>query len=100
MIEYREEKETVVRPVLNGGMFSFSFYFGRSMFGGWYLVGTIPEILRWAFVVPEIGIYLCIMESHTNVQIIADVVMVLMKIFCVIRFRTGCINAELSQLHR
>lgn len=41
--------------VLDGGMFSLNSYFGHPVFGGLYLMGTIPEIMGQASVALGIG---------------------------------------------
>lgn len=66
--------------VLDGGMFSLNSYFGHPVFGGLYLMGTIPEIMGQASVALGIGMYIQTMIPSANVRIIAVVVAVLFYI--------------------
>lgn len=70
--------------VLDGGMFSLNSYFGHPVFGGLYLMGTIPEIMGQASVALGIGMYIQTMIPSTNVRIVAVLVAVLFYI-CNIR---------------
>lgn len=66
--------------VLDGGMFSLNSYFGHPIYGGLYLMGTIPEIMGQASVALGIGMYLQAMIPSTNVRIVAVIVAVLFYI--------------------
>lgn len=62
--------------VLDGGMFSLNSYFGHPVYGGLYLMGTIPEIMGQASVALGIGMYIQTMIPSANVRIVAVVVAV------------------------
>ena len=70
--------------VLDGGMFSLNSYFGHPVFGGLYLMGTIPEIMGQASVALGIGMYIQTMIPSANDRIIA-VIMALLFWLCNVR---------------
>ncbi|WP_312433610.1 APC family permease [Lacrimispora sp.] len=60
--------------VLEGGMFSLNSYFGHPVYGGLYLMGTIPEIMGQASVALGIGLYIRAMIPGTNIRLVAVVI--------------------------
>lgn len=62
--------------VLDGGMFSLNSFFGHPVFGGLYLMGTLPEIMGQASVALGIGMYIKAMIPSTNVRVVAVIVAV------------------------
>ena len=62
--------------VLDGGMFSLNSYFGHPVFGGLYLMGTLPEIMGQASVALGIGMYIKTMLPNTDTRIVAVVIAV------------------------
>lgn len=70
--------------VLDGGMFSLNSYFGHPVFGGLYMMGTIPEIMGQASVALGIGMYIQTMIPNTNVRLVA-VIVILLFYLCNVR---------------
>lgn len=62
---------------LDGGMYSLNSYFGHPIFGGLYLMGTIPEIMGQASVALGIGMYMKVIFPECNVRLVALLVSML-----------------------